>query len=76
MREKLREWFRPQLTTLFSKFRRPKPLHKLYIVEPNFKLTPEFAESLAKSFEDLGKKHGISFFILEPGFKLRRFDDI
>lgn len=75
---KLREWWkqRNQLITIFSKMRRPASLTKLYVVDVGGPVPAEQAEALNRMFDPLRKKYGIDFIVLEPGIRLRRFDDI
>lgn len=60
--------------------RSPKlsPTSKLYILEVNFQLRPdsEAVKSLEEQREYLLDKYGIDLMVLEPGFKLKRFDEV
>lgn len=75
---KLREWWkqRNQLITIFSKIRRPASVTGLYVVDVGGQVSQEQAEALDRMFGPLRKKYGIDFIVLEPGIRLRRFDDI
>jgi hypothetical protein len=57
---------------------RPKsilPTSKLYVVEVDFEVSPDALDSLQKQLGTIREKYGLDFMILEPGFKLKRFDD-
>lgn len=68
--------------TLFSlmKRRRKKraPLSSLYIMEVNFEIRPdsEAEKALMAQRSYLLEKYGIDLFIVEPGYKLKRFEEI
>lgn len=68
--------------TLFGlmKRRRKKrsPLSSLYIMEVNFEIRPdsEAEKALKEQRAYLFEKYGIDLFIVEPGYKLKRFEDI
>ena len=57
---------------------RPKsklPTSKLYVIEADFEITPEAYDGLQSMLGEIREKYGLDFMILEPGFKLKRFDD-
>jgi len=70
------------IETLFSLMRRTRKKHadssKLYVLEVGFELKPESeaAKSLEEQREYLLQKYGIDLLVVEPGFKLKRWDDI
>ena len=47
----------------------------LYIVETDFEVSPESYTNLQTMLDEVRDKFGLDFLILEPGFKLKRFDD-
>ena len=47
----------------------------LYIVETDFEVSPESYTNLQAMLDEVREKYGLDFLILEPGFKLKRFDD-
>jgi hypothetical protein len=47
----------------------------LYIIQTDFEVTPESYTNLQTMLDEVRDKYGIDFLILEPGFKLKRFDD-
>jgi hypothetical protein len=51
------------------------PTSKLYVVQVDFEVSPAAYDSLQLQLADLREKYGLDFMILEPGFKLKRFDD-
>ena len=53
----------------------PQPTSKLYVIEADFEITPEAYDALQTHLDLLREKYGLDFMILEPGFKLKRFDD-
>ena len=53
----------------------PRPTSKLYVIEADFEITPEAYDALQAHLDLLRAKYGLDFMILEPGFKLKRFDD-
>jgi hypothetical protein len=57
---------------------RPKsklPTSKLYVIEADFEISPDAYDALQAHLDLLRAKYGLDFMILEPGFKLKRFDD-
>jgi hypothetical protein len=57
---------------------RPKsvlPTSRLYVVEADFQIHPDTYDNLQAMLDVLRDKYGLDFLILEPGFKLKRFDD-
>ena len=57
---------------------RPKsalPTAKLYVVETDFEISPDSYNNLQAMLDVVREKYGLDFLILEPGFKLKRFDD-
>lgn len=51
------------------------PTSKLYILHTDFEMSPDSYNNLQANLDVVREKYGIDFLILEPGFKLRRFDD-
>jgi hypothetical protein len=47
----------------------------LYIIETDFEVSPESYTNLQAMLDEVREKYGLDFLILEPGFKLKRFDD-
>ena len=47
----------------------------LYIVETDFEVSPESYTNLQAMLDEVREKYGLDFLILDPGFKLKRFDD-
>jgi hypothetical protein len=47
----------------------------LYIIETDFEVSPESYTNLQTMLDEVREKYGLDFLILEPGFKLKRFDD-
>ena len=57
---------------------RPKsalPTSKLYVIETDFEISPDTYDTLQAMLDGVREKYGLDFMILEPGFKLKRFDD-
>jgi hypothetical protein len=57
---------------------RPKsdlPTSKLYVLQVDFEVSQDALEALQKQLDAIRQNYGLDFMILEPGFKLRRFDD-
>ena len=52
------------------------PTDKLYIIEVDFCMSDDAALKLDGYLEPLRQKFGLDFFVQEPGYKLRRFDDV
>ncbi len=48
---------------------------KLYVIEADFEIQPDTYDSLQAMLGEIREKYGLDFMILEPGFKLKRFDD-
>ena len=73
-------WHSAGPKSLFDLAREPRPrsllpTSKLYVVQVDFEVSPVAHGSLQLQLADLREKYGLDFMILEPGFKLRRFDD-
>ncbi len=47
----------------------------LYVVEVDFQISPEAYDGLQTHLDLIRAKYDLDFLILEPGFKLKRFDD-
>jgi len=45
------------------------------VVEADFAVSPDTYNNLQAMLDNLREKYGLDFLILEPGFKLKRFDD-
>ena len=57
---------------------RPKsalPTSMLYVIETDFEVTPDSYNNMQAMLDGVRDKYGLDFLILEPGFKLKRFDD-
>ena len=68
----------PKSFMALAKEPRPKsklPTAKLYVIETDFEVSPESYSSLQAMLDEVREKYGLDFLILEPGFKLKRFDD-
>ncbi|MGD1073903.1 MAG: hypothetical protein ABSB15_27645 [Bryobacteraceae bacterium] len=66
--------------SLFDLAREPRPksklpTSKLYVIEADFEVQPDTYDSLQTMLGEIREKYGLDFMILEPGFKLKRFDD-
>jgi hypothetical protein len=66
--------------SLFDLAREPRPksklpTSKLYVIEADFEIQPDTYDSLQAMLGGIREKYGLDFMILEPGFKLKRFDD-
>ena len=66
--------------SLFALAREPRPrstvpTSKLYVVQVDFEVLPHALESLETQLSAIREKYGLDFMILEPGIKLKRFDD-
>jgi hypothetical protein len=81
VRQFLREFWRgtgPK--SLFDLAKEPRsksvlPTSKLYVVEVDFEVGSDALDSLQAQLSAIREKYGLDFMILEPGFKLKRFDD-
>ena len=51
------------------------PTSNLYVVETDFAVSPDTYNNLQAMLDVVREKYGLDFLILEPGFKLKRFDD-
>lgn len=82
MGERLRNWLLGALPqSLAHLLLRPRgPVSKrtagLYILEVDFKVTKEVAEGIDKALTPVREKYGVDFIVLEPGMRLRRFNDV
>ena len=47
----------------------------LYIIQTDFEVSPESYTNLQAMLDEVREKYGLDFLILEPGFKVKRFDD-
>jgi hypothetical protein len=47
----------------------------LYIIETDFEISPDSYNNLQAMLDEIRAKYNLDFLILEPGFKLKRFDD-
>jgi hypothetical protein len=57
--------------------RDPKmPISGLYILHVEFPIDDERAAKLNEALDVLRKKYGLDFFVMEPGMRLSRFDEI
>ena len=51
------------------------PTAKLYVVQTDFELSPDTYNGLQAMLDPIREKYDLDFLILEPGYKLKRFDD-
>jgi hypothetical protein len=68
----------PKSLMTLAKEPRPKstlPTAKLFVVETDFEITPDSYNNLQAMLDVVREKYGLDFLMLEPGFKLKRFDD-
>ena len=68
----------PKSLLTLAKEPRPKsplPTSMLYVIEADFEITPDAYDALQAHLDMLRAKYNLDFMILEPGFKLKRFDD-
>lgn len=82
-------WYRRAWDSTVAFFERPRSLFarmrdrrrgpastsSLYVVEVGFELSPAKRAEYDEVLDGLKKKYGLDFFIVEPGFKFKRFDD-
>lgn len=72
-------WSAIETLRSLSRRSRPKfsPTSKLWVLEVNFKLNPdsEAGQSIAVQREYLLEKYGIDLLVMEPGYRLKRFDE-
>lgn len=66
--------------SLFALAKEPRPRStaptaKLYVLQVDFEVLPHTLESLEAQLSAIRAKYGLDFMILEPGIKLKRFDD-
>ena len=66
--------------SLFTRIRedrqRPEATGRLYILDVDFPLDENRAAELSRTLDVYRERYGLDFFLMEPGFRLRRFDDI
>jgi len=64
--------------SLFALMRRPRPASTagLYLIEVNFPMDEQRQAELEQTLAPLRAKYGLDFLLLEPGYKLRRFNDV
>lgn len=69
---------RVETTSIFGA-RKPRTANvkNLYVLEVAFPIADnkELREALEKALDVPRNKYGIDFLVLEPGFKIKRFDD-
>lgn len=82
MGKKLTKWYRqlgkPQsLNDLAaaSKSATVSSTEKLYVLQVDFPVSEEIAKGISASLSPLREKYGVDFMVLEPGMRLKRFDD-
>ena len=73
-------WSGSNPKSLFTLAKEPRPrstlaTSKLYVIEVDFEVLPHTLESLETQLGAIREKYGLDFMILEPGIKLKRFDD-
>ena len=65
----------PKSFMMLAREHRQKSTSKLYIVHTDFEISPDSYNNLQAMLDVVREKYGLDFLILEPGFKLKRFDD-
>jgi hypothetical protein len=73
-------WSGPVPKSFFTLAKEPRPrsilpTSKLYVIQVDFEVLPHALESLETQLSAIREKYGLDFMILEPGIKLKRFDD-
>ena len=58
-----------------ARSRRTPSTSKLYIVETDFAVSDDAYDRIQAHLDAVRQKYGLDFLLLEPGFKLKRFDD-
>ena len=66
--------------SLFTLAKEPRPrstapTSKLYVVQVDFEVTPAALDLLQSQLAAIRENYGLDFMILEPGIKLKRFDE-
>ena len=65
----------PETLMGLARNRRMPSTSKLYIVEVDFAISDDAYDKIQAHLDELRQKYGLDFLLLEPGFKLKRFDD-
>ena len=65
----------PRSFMTLARERRKPSTSRLYIVETDFAVSEDAYEKIQTHLDELRGKYGLDFLLLEPGFKLKRFDD-
>lgn len=68
----------PKSLLMLAKERRSRTKLKtsnLYVIEADFEVSPDAYDHLQAHLDVIREKYGLDFLIVEPGFKLKRFDD-
>jgi hypothetical protein len=82
MREGL-QWLRAvgAPRSLFMRIRalrpaRPKNTQSLYVVMVDFPMDPQKRAEYDKALEPIAQKYGLDFFIVEPGVRVKPFNEL
>ena len=76
--DRVMSWFRPYPPPSILK-PPPKPpsgTEKLYVLHVDFPVDPTRKQMLADALAVYERDFGLRFFVIEPGMKLTKFDDI
>ena len=65
----------PETLMSLAAARRKMPTSKLYVVEVCFAATDQDYVKMHAYLDQFRQKFGLDFLLLEPGYKLKRFDD-
>jgi len=67
---------RQQLLSIANPPKRPRArTSNLYVIEVDFPVTAELASKIDQALQPLREKYGLDFLVLEPGMKMKRWDD-
>jgi hypothetical protein len=74
---KLASLFGESPKSLFALIRQPRPAStsKLYVIEVDFNFGEDQRRALDEALNPIRAKYSLDFFVVEPGLKLKRFDD-
>lgn len=65
----------PQSLAMLAAGKRKPSTERLYVLSVDFAMKESVRDEFNKSLEPLREKFGLDFLVLEPGIKLKRFDD-
>jgi hypothetical protein len=65
----------PETLMSLARSRRMPSTSRLYIVETDFAISDDAYDKIQAHLDELRQKYSLDFLLLEPGFKLKRFDD-